>query len=302
MASIYTPNYNFDLYAGADKPNLRDQYNAAIGKIDTQLKNTNNNVTVAVESANQAAAGVAAVKKEAADALALAQTNEADIAANDADIVALKAEDSRLSGLINQNSTKINANGSSISGLDTRVKKLEAGGGRPPKINTDDIVDGAVTAPKLAQSAINAILQNLTVRVFDNEDPTADNDGLVAESQFGVGGFYIEDLQILVINKYINYSTMSGSKFAGSTLPSYVPRPNKKMQSGLSFISWGSGKNFDSWSGLTINSDGSFGTSSALTGNVVLSNAAVFYMGANAVGASVDAAPYSALVENNGMI
>ena len=51
MATEYTPNYNLDLYAGTDKPNLRDQYNAAMGKIDTELKNqhddnvsTNNNI------------------------------------------------------------------------------------------------------------------------------------------------------------------------------------------------------------------------------------------------------------------
>lgn len=35
----YTPNYNLDLYEDTDKPNLRDQYNAAMGKIDTQLAN-----------------------------------------------------------------------------------------------------------------------------------------------------------------------------------------------------------------------------------------------------------------------
>lgn len=35
----YTPNYNLDLYEDADKPNLRDQYNSAMGKIDTQLAN-----------------------------------------------------------------------------------------------------------------------------------------------------------------------------------------------------------------------------------------------------------------------
>ena len=38
MATDYTPNYTLDLYASTDKPNLRDQYNAAMGKIDTQMK------------------------------------------------------------------------------------------------------------------------------------------------------------------------------------------------------------------------------------------------------------------------
>lgn len=37
MASAYTNNYNLDLYTGSDKPNLRDQYNAAMNKIDAAL-------------------------------------------------------------------------------------------------------------------------------------------------------------------------------------------------------------------------------------------------------------------------
>lgn len=45
MATEYTPNYNLDLYASADKPNLRDQYNAAMGKIDTQMKANADGVT-----------------------------------------------------------------------------------------------------------------------------------------------------------------------------------------------------------------------------------------------------------------
>lgn len=45
MATEHTPNYNLDLYASADKPNLRDQYNAAMGKIDTQMKKSAEDVT-----------------------------------------------------------------------------------------------------------------------------------------------------------------------------------------------------------------------------------------------------------------
>lgn len=37
MATEYTDNYDLDLYVGEDKPNLRDQYNAAMNKIDTAL-------------------------------------------------------------------------------------------------------------------------------------------------------------------------------------------------------------------------------------------------------------------------
>lgn len=46
MTTEYTPNYNLDLYTDNDKPNLRDQYNSAVRKIDAQLKTTNDKVTI----------------------------------------------------------------------------------------------------------------------------------------------------------------------------------------------------------------------------------------------------------------
>lgn len=54
MASEYTQNYNLDLYTDNDKPNLRDQYNGAITKIDAQLHEFSNNLVIVTEAANQA--------------------------------------------------------------------------------------------------------------------------------------------------------------------------------------------------------------------------------------------------------
>jgi methylaspartate ammonia-lyase len=54
MATSYTPNYNLDLYTDTDKPNLRDQYNGAMNKIDSQFTTVSNNIVVAIEAANQA--------------------------------------------------------------------------------------------------------------------------------------------------------------------------------------------------------------------------------------------------------
>lgn len=100
MATEYTPNYNLDLYAGTDKPNLRDQYNAAMGKIDTQMKtnadgitNANANVitlqTQVKQNTNDISALESTVEKHgtqitdvqetADDALSLAQTNGTDV-------------------------------------------------------------------------------------------------------------------------------------------------------------------------------------------------------------------------------
>lgn len=44
MASIYTPNYDLDLYAENDKPDLADQYNVAMGKVDTELKDQSDKI------------------------------------------------------------------------------------------------------------------------------------------------------------------------------------------------------------------------------------------------------------------
>ena len=40
--ATYTQNYNLDKYEGTDKPNLRDQYNSAMEKIDSALKTIDN--------------------------------------------------------------------------------------------------------------------------------------------------------------------------------------------------------------------------------------------------------------------
>lgn len=73
MASEYTPNYNLDLYASEDKPNLRDQYNAAIGKIDTQLKANADGVTNVSASVVAATTAANEAKQIAQDAEAAAE-------------------------------------------------------------------------------------------------------------------------------------------------------------------------------------------------------------------------------------
>lgn len=110
MATEYTPNYNLDLYASADKPNLRDQYNAAMGKIDAQMKKSADNVTnananvltlqtqmteaqkdiSALESTVEThGTRITGVQKTADDALSLAKTNESGIADTQADVTSL---------------------------------------------------------------------------------------------------------------------------------------------------------------------------------------------------------------------
>lgn len=139
MATEYTPNYNLDLYASADKPNLRDQYNAAMGKIDTQMKksaddvtNANANVLTLQTQMTEAQKNIAElestvdghgteianVQKTANDALSLAQTNESEIETAQGTVTSLTSRVVAVEGTANKNKTDIKS-------IDTRVGAAE---------------------------------------------------------------------------------------------------------------------------------------------------------------------------------
>lgn len=136
MATEYTPNYNLDLYASADKPNLRDQYNAAMGKVDAQMKKTADAVTnananvltmqsqvsknkediAALESTVEThGAQIAGAQKTADDALSLAQANETGIAGTQADVTALTGRVSAAEGVASKNKADISALNANVS-------------------------------------------------------------------------------------------------------------------------------------------------------------------------------------------
>lgn len=139
MATEYTPNYNLDLYASADKPNLRDQYNAAMGKIDTQMKANANGITnananvgtlqtqmkqvqgdvTALESTVETHdTQIAGVQKTANDALSLAQTNKSSIADTQFDVASLTSRVTTVEGTANKNKAD-------VASLDTRMGVAE---------------------------------------------------------------------------------------------------------------------------------------------------------------------------------
>lgn len=155
MATEYTPNYNLDLYASADKPNLRDQYNAAMGKIDTQMKksaddvtNANANVRTLQTQMTEAQKDIAElestvdehgtkitnVQKTANDALSLAQTNESEIETTQGTVTSLTSRVVAVEGTANKNKTD-------IASIDTRVKVAE---GNIKEAQND--IDGLQTA------------------------------------------------------------------------------------------------------------------------------------------------------------
>lgn len=155
MATEYTPNYNLDLYASADKPNLRDQYNAAMNKIDTQMKksadgvtNANANVLTLKTQVTEAQKDISAlestvkthgtqitgVQKTAGDALSLAKTNKSDIADTQADVTSLTGRVTAVEGAANKNE-------SGIASLGTRMDAAE---GNITEAQND--IDGLQTA------------------------------------------------------------------------------------------------------------------------------------------------------------
>lgn len=180
MATEYTPNYNLDLYASADKPNLRDQYNAAMGKIDTQMKksaddvtNANANVLTLQTQVTEAQKDISAlestvethgtqitdVQKTADDALSLAKTNEDDIADTQADVTSLTGRVTAVEGAAKKNET-------GIASLDTRM----------------DAAEGDITE---AQNDIDGLQTAVDGKAPTNHASTANTYGQGSSTNFG---------------------------------------------------------------------------------------------------------------------
>lgn len=180
MATEHTPNYNLDLYASADKPNLRDQYNAAMGKIDTQMKksaddvtNANANVLTLQTQVTEAQKDISAlestvethgtqitdVQKTADDALSLAKTNEGDIADTQADVTSLTGRVTAVEGAANTNTT-------GIASLDTRM----------------DAAEGDITE---AQNDISGLQTAVDKKAPINHASTANTYGQGSSTNFG---------------------------------------------------------------------------------------------------------------------
>lgn len=180
MATEYTPNYNLDLYASADKPNLRDQYNAAMGKIDTQMKksaedvtNANANVLTLQTQMTEAQKDISAlestvethgtqitdVQKTADDALSLAKTNESDIEDTQADVTSLTGRVTAVEGAAKKNET-------GIASLDTRM----------------DAAEGNITE---AQNDISGLQTAVDGKAPTNHASTANTYGQGSSTNFG---------------------------------------------------------------------------------------------------------------------
>lgn len=320
MASEYTPNYNLDLYVSTDKPNLRDQYNGAMGKIDKALLDANNKVVdygnqvanlstrvenvettvggldgritanteqiAAVKStADGAAANATAAKTTADSALSLAQTNEQDINLAETRITELE---------------KVPADVQANAGEITRIKNMFP-------VTTANIADAAVTAQKIDRTAANAILQGLTIRYFDSHESNADNQGMVVPDGAQLAGFYIPELYILVITRCASAAgTDIGNNDAPvMILPSYVPTVTEKVFGpGCTWMKWTNDNSFAGWSGLTltVGNRGIAPNTSESSQAGDMCGSVVFYLRPFATGVNVASTSYENMAAFNGLV
>ena len=320
MASEYTTNYNLDLYVSTDKPNLRDQYNGAMGKIDKALLDANNKVVdygnqvanlstrvenvettvggldgritanteqiAAVKStADGAAANATAAKTTADSALSLAKTNEHDISLAETRITELE---------------KVPADVQANAGEITRIKNMFP-------VTTANIADAAVTAQKIDRTAANAILQGLTIRYFDSYENNADNQGMVVPEGAQLAGFYIPELYILVITRCASAAgTDIGNNDAPvMILPSYVPTVTEKVFGpGCTWMKWTNDSSFAGWSGLTltVGNRGIAPNTSESTQAGDMCGSVVFYLRPFATGVNVASTSYENMAAFNGLV
>ena len=277
MASEYTPNYNLDLYTDNDKPNLRDQYNGAITKIDAQLHEFSNNMVIVTDAANQA-------RDKAASAQAAADANAKSISTLNTTVTevdsAYKMADAKLSSDLTdaykaadndvtsayKNADK-NLNDTLTKLINDNVSTINS----HFPIKSADIQAGAITRDKLDAQALESLIKGITIRHFDSKDSSADNVGMVVpNSDVDLSGFYLPELTMLVINRFhVPAGTPVETFFSATTsfrLPSYVPHTtaNNIKLNGIGIKSTSS-NDFAGWTGIGINKNGYIGTNSGVS-------------------------------------
>ena len=263
MASEYTQNYNLDLYTDNDKPNLRDQYNGAITKIDAQLHEFSNNMVIVTDAANQAKDKAATAQSaadantkaisalnatvteidsayKAADTKLSSDLTDAYKAADDAVTSAYKAADDAVTSAYKKADNAIitdykaadtaisNAYAQADTNLNNTLTKLI--NDNVTEINahfpikSGDIQAGAITRDKLDAQALESLIKGITIRHFDSKDSSADNVGMVVpNSDVDLSGFYIPELTMLVINRFHVPAGTPVEKFFGATTSFRLP-------------------------------------------------------------------------------
>lgn len=222
-ASNETANYKLPLFTDNDQPTWLGDFNGAMSKIDADMNTIGANASTALSAANNAVNRVGTVETAmtnvqaaANNAYALAQTNENDIGTLNGEVAEL-----------NQLKSKF-------------------------PVKTADISTGAVTAEKLDATAIAAMWRSQRVYRFNSADATADNEGISVPSGGALAGFYLADLDLLIITNGYLHTTSSATDVL--TLPSYVPIAPRDVVIGLGCVHWTASNDFKSWSRIVYKS------------------------------------------------
>ena len=245
---IEITNENFWALTGnfnAQVEQYRNEVKAYDGRITTaqdtadDAKTTADAANTAAAAANtaagNAAASVAAEKTRAeakeTEIQSLAETNENEIANLDSQMAATTGSEllTRINNEVTNRTEADNSLETSLTELINGKFPVQTSNLADGAVTAAKLSDGAVTAPKIASSAVNSILQGLTIKRFDSKDPLADNDGLIVGQDCELAGFYVVELEILVITRYLCVNGTFGPTNKTMKLPSYIARPNKKI-------------------------------------------------------------------------
>ena len=287
MAREYTSHYNLDLYTDSDKPNLRDQYNGAMNKVDQQLYTQSVDTTTANSNANNAVSAANDASKAAADEATRAKAAEATIsskadaaskaasdeaarakAAESAISDAYKAADTSLSSSI---TAAYKADDTSLSNSITAAyKAADSTLAAHFPIKTADIAAGAVTRDKLDAQALSSLIQGITIRKFDSIDSNADNAGMIVPNGGKLAGFYLPEFTMLVITRFESSFGQSVGDFRNDAvteykLPSYVPNTTAGSVLLNSIgVEYTSSSDFFTFTGIGIHKGGYIGVSTKI--------------------------------------
>lgn len=279
MATEYTPNYNLDLYASADKPNLRDQYNAAMGKIDTQMKksaddvtNANANVLTLQTQMTEAQKDISAlestvethgtqitdVQKTADDALSLAKTNESDIADTQADVTSLTGRVTAAEGDITEAQDDIVGLQTAVGGKAPTNHASTAntyGQGSSTNFGHLKVADngaaaastGTAASPKMVADQINALKTAIAPTALTPAKTVTYDGGISGSGTFSIYGNSITKVVSVQLDN-TSLSTSGSGDWKTTTLGT-VPagyRPTRLMSQSC----------FSGWGVLKVYSDG----------------------------------------------
>lgn len=272
MATEYTPNYNLDLYASADKPNLRDQYNAAMGKIDTQMKksaddvtNANANVLTLQTQMTEAQKGISAlestvethgtqitgVQKTADDALSLANTNESDVTSLTGRVTAAEGDITEAQNDINGLQTAVDGkaptNHASTANTYGQGSSTNFGHLKVADSGSAAASSGTAASPKMVTDQINALKSALAPTALIAAKTVNYSDGISGSGTFSVYANSITKVVSVQLDN-TSLSTSGGGGWKTATLGT-VPvgyRPTRLMSQSC----------FSGWGVLKVYSDG----------------------------------------------